>query len=78
MAQQPKYHDEFSEESTCGQCLGTATLQDVRTVNGWINAASAFKRAKYECEDCGRTGSVSETGERTGCMAAPTGPEAER
>lgn len=68
--------DEFADEQdrrTCGECGGEAVHVDTRTVNGWINEASAYPVHNYECAECGSRGSWNaEDGERLGCLAPPT------
>lgn len=59
------------DDEICSACGGTATHTETYEVNGWINAASAYDSHDYECEDCGRTGTIGKGGRRYGILAAP-------
>lgn len=55
----------------CSNCGGRAVYVETRTVNHWINEASAYDSHEYECADCGLGGSITETGSRSGVVASP-------
>ena len=63
------------ENEICGECGGEAVHVDTRTVNGWINEASAYDKHNFECTGCGRTGSKNEKGDRLGILAPPAEPD---
>jgi hypothetical protein len=82
----PKMTQEFPETVTCGACIvdsiendggepADAELDTVKEVNGWINEASVYEVAEYECPECGGTGSIHESGGRLGVCATPKPPQ---
>ncbi len=70
--------DEFADEEpreNCGECGGEVVHVATRTVNGWINEASAYDSHTFECLGCGRRGQKTDRGDRIGVLAPPEPPE---